>query len=153
MLRQLSQLYLRLAMGMGFFVLGLDRLGAWGPYGKPGISWGDWKHFSPYAHHLMSYLPYNMAEAFAIIATFIEVTGGFLLIVGLFTKQAALACSLLTLCFATAMAITDGITSPMDYSVFTRQRGQPPPGKPRRIPLQSRRAHSEKTGNFNPWII
>ena len=119
MLRQLAQLYLRLAMGIGFFVLGLDRLGAWGPYGKPGISWGDWKHFSPYAHHLMSYLPYNLAEAFAIIATATEVIGGFLLIIGLFTRQAALACSTLTLCFAIAMSIADGITAPMDYSVFT----------------------------------
>ena len=119
MLRQLAQLYLRLSMGIGFFVLGLDRLGAWGPYGKPWVSWGDWKHFSPYAHHLMSYLPYNIAEAFAVIATFIEITGGLLLTIGLFTRQAALACSGLTLCFAIAMAITDGITSPMNYSVFT----------------------------------
>jgi uncharacterized membrane protein YphA (DoxX/SURF4 family) len=119
MLRQLAQLYLRLTMGIGFFVLGLDRLGAWGPNGSPGVSWGDWKHFSPYAHHLMSYLPYNLAEAFAMIATFVEVTGGFLLVIGLFTKQASFACSGLTLCFAIAMSIADGITSPMDYSVFT----------------------------------
>ncbi|HEV9036121.1 MAG TPA: DoxX family protein [Puia sp.] len=119
MLRQIAQLYLRLAAGIGFFVLGLDRLGAWGPYGKPWVSWGDWKHFSIRAHELMSFLPYNVAETFAMIATFVEVTGGFLLVIGLFTKQAALACSALTLCFSIAMAITDGITSPMNYSVFT----------------------------------
>ena len=119
MLRQFAQLYLRLAIGIGFFFFGLDRLGAWGPNGKPGISWGDWKHFSPYAHHLMNYLPYTLAESFAIIATFVEVTGGSLLIIGLWTRQAALACSFLTLCFALAMAIADGITSPMSYSVFT----------------------------------
>lgn len=119
MFRQFAQLYLRLAMGIGFFVLGLDRLGVWGPYGKPWVSWGDWKHFSIRAHQLMSFLPYNMAEAFAMIATFVEVTGGFLLIIGLLTRWAALACSGLTFCFAIAMAITDGITSPMNYSVFT----------------------------------
>jgi len=119
MLRPFAQLYLRLAMGIGFFYFGLDRLGAWGPYGKPWVSWGDWHHFSVRAHHLMSYLPYTMAEAFAMIATFIEVTGGFLLLVGLFTRQAAYACGGLAFCFAISMAITDGITSPMAYSVFT----------------------------------
>jgi len=119
MLRPFAQLYLRLAMGIGFFYFGLDRLGAWGPYGKPWVSWGDWHHFSVRAHQLMSYLPYTMAEAFAMIATFIEVTGGFLLLVGLFTRQAAYACGGLAFCFAISMAITDGITSPMAYSVFT----------------------------------
>ena len=106
-------------MGIGFFFFGLDRLGAWGPYGKPWVSWGDWKHFSIRAHQLMSCLPYNVAETFAMIATFIEVTGGLLLIIGLFTRWAAYACSGLAFCFAIAMAITDGITSPMGYSVFT----------------------------------
>jgi len=119
MLRPFAQLYLRLAMGLGFFVLGLDRLGAWGSYGKPWVSWGDWQHFTTYAHHLMSFLPYQLAEALAMIATFVEVAGGFLLIIGLKTRWAAIACSGLTFCFALAMAITDGITSPMDYSVFT----------------------------------
>jgi uncharacterized membrane protein YphA (DoxX/SURF4 family) len=118
-MRSIAQLYLRLAMGAGFFILGLDRLGAWGPYGKPWVSWGDWQHFSKRAHELMSFLPYSLAEVFAIIATFVEITGGFFLIIGLFTRWSALACCILTICFSTAMAITDGIMSPVGYSVFT----------------------------------
>jgi putative oxidoreductase len=118
-LTRFPQLYLRLAAGIGFFFLGLDRLGAWGPYGKPWVSWGSWDHFSPYAHQLMYFLPYSLAEFLAIVATFIEIVGGFLLIIGLFTRWAAYACSVLTLCFAIAMAISRGITSPIDYSVFS----------------------------------
>ena len=119
MLRNIAQLYLRLAAGAAFFWFGLDRLGAWGPYGKPWVSWGDWKHFSPRAHALMHFLPYNLAEAFAMIATGVEIGGGLLLIIGLWTRWAAFACSGLALCFATAMSINDGIVSPLGYSVFT----------------------------------
>jgi putative oxidoreductase len=115
----LIQLYLRVALGVGFLWLGLDRLGVWGPYGKPWVSWGDWQHFSARAHVLMGFLPGGLAECFAVLATVIEVGGGFLLLAGLFTRWAALACGLMTFCFAVAMAITDGILSPIDYSVFT----------------------------------
>lgn len=106
-------------MGAGFFWFGLDRLGAWGPYGKPWVSWGDWKHFAPRAHALMHFLPYNLAEVLAVVATCVEAGGGFLLIIGLWTRWAAFACSGLAFSFATAMAITDGIVSPLSYSVFT----------------------------------
>jgi uncharacterized membrane protein YphA (DoxX/SURF4 family) len=118
-MQSLAQLYLRLAIGAGYTVFGLDRLGVWGPYGKPGVSWGDWKHFSTYAHHLMSFLPSGLAETFAVIATILECTLGPLLIIGLATRWAAYASSALALGFATSMAIADGITSPLAYSVFT----------------------------------
>ena len=118
-MQKIATLYLRIALGAGFFIIGADRLGFWGPYGKPWISWGDWRHFSAYAHQLMSFLPYNVAEVLAVIATIVEVTCGLLLIFGLLTRWAAYACSALTLCFAIAMAITGGITSPINYSVFS----------------------------------
>jgi uncharacterized membrane protein YphA (DoxX/SURF4 family) len=118
-MRNLPQLYLRIALGAGFFIIGLDRLGAWGPYGKPWVSWGDWHHFSAYAHQLMNFLPYTLAEVLAVVATIVEITGGFLLITGLLTRWAAYACSALTLCFAIAMAISGGIMSPINYSVFS----------------------------------
>ncbi|HTJ10900.1 MAG TPA: DoxX family protein, partial [Dinghuibacter sp.] len=115
----IPQLYLRLALGVGFLWLGLDRVGAWGPYGKPWVSWGDWEHFSARAHTLMGFLPYGLAEFLAVVATIVEIGGGFLLIIGLFTRWAAAVCSLTTFCFCVAMTITDGILSPIDYSVFT----------------------------------
>jgi uncharacterized membrane protein YphA (DoxX/SURF4 family) len=115
----ITQLYLRLAMGAGFTILGLDRLGAWGPNGKPWVSWGDWRHFSAYAHEVMGFLPGGLAEIMAIIATIAEISIGILLLLGLFTRQAAVGSGVLTACFAIAMAISYGITSPIDYSVFT----------------------------------
>src|ERR1700722_16137584 len=119
MLKPFAQLYLRIALGTGFFIIGLERLGAWGPYGRSWVSWGDWKHFSAYAHELMHFLPFARPETPAVIPPIIEVTAGPLLILGLFTRWTALATCGLTLCFAIAMSITNGITSPINYSVFT----------------------------------
>ena len=117
--KAITQLYLRLALGSGFTILGLDRLGVWGPNGKPWVSWGDWQHFSAYAHEVMKFLPGGLAEILAVIATIVEISVGILLLPGLFTRQAAIAGGLLTACFAIAMAISGGITSPINYSVFT----------------------------------
>lgn len=115
----LAQLFLRLSLGIGFLVPGLDRLGVWGPNGGTNISWGDWQHFSKYAHELMFFLPYGIAEVFAIIATAGELLFGALLIAGWYTKYAAIGSAILTLCFALCMAVSSGIVSPLSYSVFT----------------------------------
>ncbi|HEY4111320.1 DoxX family protein [Puia sp.] len=119
MLPSLAKLYLRLSLGIAYTYFGLDRLGAWGPYGKPWVSWGDWSHFSPHAHHLMYFLPSGLAEAFAVIATIVEITSGILLTIGLLTRWAAFASFGLAFCFALFMSIADGFTSPLGYSVFT----------------------------------
>lgn len=119
MVKTFPPLYLRLALGAGFFIIGCDRLGVWGPYGKPWVSWGDWKHFSAYAHQVMGFLPGGLAEALAILATAAEITFGILLLLGLFTRTAAFGSGVLTACFAVSMAISFGIISPINYSVFT----------------------------------
>jgi len=112
------QLYLRLALGIDFIVLAVDRFGVWGKNGDPNVSWGDWKHFSEYAHQVMYFLPYSVAEIFAIIATICELSFGILLVVGLFTKWAAIGSGMLTFFFAASMIAAFGITSPINYSVF-----------------------------------
>lgn len=114
-----AQLYLRLALGTGFLVLALDRVGVWGAYGGANVSWGDWQHFSAYAHQVMRFLPYAAAEVLAIMASIGEFAFGILLITGLYTRQAAAGSALLTFFFAVSMAISFGITSPINYSVFS----------------------------------
>jgi uncharacterized membrane protein YphA (DoxX/SURF4 family) len=113
------QLYLRLALGAGYLTLGLDRLGVWGKYGTPGVSWGDWHHFMVYAAGVMQFLPHYIAGIFAIAATVAEISFGALLVIGKWTRLAATGSGFLTLLFGTAMAISHGITDPVGYSVFT----------------------------------
>ena len=115
----LIQLFLRFALGIGYLVPGLDRLGVWGKNGQPGISWGDWQHFMQYAKETMSFIPAALVPVFAVIATIGEISFGILLLIGLWTKQAALGSGILALLFAVSMAISFGIVSPLSYSVFT----------------------------------
>ena len=118
-----AQLYFRVAIGVAFFILGLDRLGAWGPYGTKNVDWGDWQHFYTYARSLMFFLPDSLAFAGAVIATGCEIIFGILLVVGLFTRMAAIGSAILTFSFAVCMALANGIMSPINYSVFAVSAG------------------------------
>jgi len=119
----LFQLYLRLAIGTGYLVFGLDRLGVWGNYGSDGVSWGDWKHFMEYASSVMSFLPYSLANIFAMLATTAEIVFGILLILGFKTRLAAFGSGLLALLFALSMTVSFGVIKPLGYSVFTVSAG------------------------------
>lgn len=118
-MKNLSQLFLRLSIGTGYLVFGLDRLGVWGKNGEKGVSWGDWQHFVKYAEEVMSFLPASLAGILAVIATIAEIVFGILLILGKWTKQSAIGSGLLALAFALSMTISFGIVSPLSYSVFT----------------------------------
>ena len=117
--QKISSIYLRLAIGVSYLWEVADRLGLFGPNGHAHVSWGDWKHFIAYAKQVMSFLPDGIINPLATIATIGEGGFGLLLILGLFTRMAAIGSGILSLCFAIAMAISFGIESPLGYSVFT----------------------------------
>ncbi|MGZ3750905.1 MAG: cupin domain-containing protein [Mucilaginibacter sp.] len=112
-------LYLRVAIGSAYLWEVADRLGAIGAHGQPHVGWGDWSHFEIYARQVMSFLPTGVVPALAIIATIGEGLFGLLILIGLFTRKAAIGSCLLSLGFAVAMAVSFGIESPLGYSVFT----------------------------------
>ena len=117
--QKISSIYLRLAIGVSYLWEVADRLGLFGPNGHPHVGWGDWKHFIAYAKQVMSFLPDGIVNPLATIATIGEGGFGLLLILGLFTRMAAIGSGILSLCFAIAMATSFGIESPLGYSVFT----------------------------------
>jgi quercetin dioxygenase-like cupin family protein/uncharacterized membrane protein YphA (DoxX/SURF4 family) len=116
---KLPQFYLRLAIGSAYLWEVADRLGVLGPHGQPHVGWGDWSHFIAYAQQVMSFLPSGIIPFFAIIATIGEGLFGILVLIGLFTRAAAISSGILSFCFALAMAVSFGIESPLGYSVFT----------------------------------
>jgi len=115
----LPALFLRLALGLGYSWEVADRLGILGANGKPHVGWGDWSHFMEYARQVMGFLPAPLISVFAVIATIGEGAFGLLLLIGLYTRVAAIGSSILSLVFAVAMALSMGIESPIGYSVFT----------------------------------
>ncbi|MEO6132514.1 MAG: DoxX family protein, partial [Saprospiraceae bacterium] len=111
-------LYVRIALAVPYLWFVSDRLGMLGAHGQPHIGWGDWQHFMEYARDTMRFLPEGMVPFFAITATACEFVFGVLLLIGLFTRFAAIGSGVLSLLFAISMAISFGIESPLGYSVF-----------------------------------
>lgn len=113
-----AQILLRFALGVGFLLPVLDRIGFLGASGNANVSWGNWDNFVTYANTLMPYFPRKIASFFSLIATIGEVVFGILLIIGYRIKFAAFGSFLLTLTFALSMLLFTGYRSPFDYSVF-----------------------------------
>jgi uncharacterized membrane protein YphA (DoxX/SURF4 family) len=76
-------------------------------------------HFIQYAGEVNSFLPRSVIPFVAWAATVAETSLGVLLIAGLWPRWVALCSAALLATFATAMAISFGLQSPMDYSVYS----------------------------------
>jgi len=116
---KLTSVYLRLAISSAYLWEVADRIGILGANGQPHVGWGDWTHFLDYAQKVMAFLPKGIIPTFAIVASIGEAVFGGLVLIGLFTRVAAIGSGILSLLFAIAMAISFGIESPLGYSVFT----------------------------------
>ena len=113
-----AQVLLRFALGIGFILPVLDRIGFLGEPGSPNVSWGNWGNFVTYANSLMPYFTPKLASFFGAGASVGEAVFGVLLIAGYKIKLAAYGGFALTLVFALSMLLFTGYRSPFDYSVF-----------------------------------
>jgi uncharacterized membrane protein YphA (DoxX/SURF4 family) len=68
-------------------------------------------------------MPASTIPSLAWAATVAELAFGLALVLGIWLRWAALGSSILLLLFGTAMAISFGIKSPLDYSVFSASAG------------------------------
>jgi uncharacterized membrane protein YphA (DoxX/SURF4 family) len=119
MIRNLSSLFLRVALGTAFLSAVADRFGMWGSFGHPNVGWGDWEHFVTYTGKLNWFAPQSLVSALAWIATILEIILGITLILGLFTRISAILSGALLTLFAVTMTLALGIKAPFNYSVFT----------------------------------
>lgn len=108
-------LYARLALGAAFLSAVASRFGLWDKT-------LDMKHFAnfiQYTAEVNSFLPAAVIPPVAWTATVLEASLGILLILGLWPRWVSLASAILLAMFASAMAVSFGIESPLDYSVFS----------------------------------
>ena len=108
-------LYARLALGTAFLSAVAGRFGLW----DGTIDLKHFANFIQYAGEVNSFLPRPVIPVVAWAATAAENTLGILLIVGLWPRWVALCSAVLLATFATAMAISFGLKSPRDYSVYS----------------------------------
>ena len=107
--------YARIALGAAF----LSAVGArFGLYGRD-VGWGNFANFTKYTAEVNSFMPAFTIPFLAWGATVAETFCGLGLILGLWPRWVAIGSALLLAVFATAMAISFGIKSPLDYSVFS----------------------------------
>jgi putative oxidoreductase len=108
-------LYARLALGTAFLSAVASRFGLW----DRTLDLKHFANFMQYAAEVNSFLPRPAIPYVAVAATVAETSCGILLILGLWPRSVALASALLLAMFGTAMAVSFGLKSPMDYSVFS----------------------------------
>lgn len=118
-----STVFLRFALGFSFLSAVADRFGVWGAYGQPSVSWGDFAHFIAYTGKLNWFAPAALLPVLAWAATFAEILLGLTLVLGLFTRAAALLSGMMLLLFALTMTLALGVKAPLNFSVFSASAG------------------------------
>ena len=118
-LERMAILYARIALGAAFLSAVADRFGLWGKYG----GWGNFANFTHYTAQVNSFMPAFIIPFLAWAATATELLLGIGLVVGIWPPWVAFGAATLLFLFGTAMAISFGIKSPLDYSVFSASAG------------------------------
>jgi uncharacterized membrane protein YphA (DoxX/SURF4 family) len=118
-LRRWGALYARVALGSAFLSGIADRFGLWGK----GVGYGSFSNFIRYTAEVNSFMPAFTIPFLAWAATVAELALGIALLAGVRLRLAALASAVLLALFGAAMAISFGIKSPLDYSVFSASAG------------------------------
>jgi uncharacterized membrane protein YphA (DoxX/SURF4 family) len=113
-------LYLRIALGIAFLSGIADRFGL---YRGRNVGYGNFDGFMKYTAQVNSFMPAFTIPFLAWAATVAEFSLGLALILGIWPRWVALGSAVLLALFGIAMAISFGIKSPLDYSVFSASAG------------------------------
>ena len=106
----------RIALGAAFLSGIADRFAL---YGGRNVGYGNFAGFIRYTAKVNSFMPVSTIPFLAWAATVAELFFGIALILGIWRVWVALGSAVLLILFGTAMAISFGIKSPLDYSVFS----------------------------------
>jgi putative oxidoreductase len=119
-LERLGILYARIALGAAFLSGIADRFGL---YWGRNVGYGNFDGFMRYTAEVNSFMPAATIPFLAWAATAAELFLGIALIFGIWPRWVAIGSALLLVMFGIAMAISFGIKSPLDYSVFSASAG------------------------------
>jgi putative oxidoreductase len=115
-----GMIYLRTALGAAFLSGIADRFGF---YRGRNVGYGNFDGFMRYTAQVNSFMPAFTIPFLAWAATLAEFGLGLALILGVWPRWVALGSAVLLALFGAAMAISFGIKSPLDYSVFSASAG------------------------------
>ena len=115
-LERWGRAYARIALGAAFLSAVAGRFGLWDHKIDLKYFFVD---FFRYAAEVNSFLPAVLIPPIAWTATCVETALGVLLIAGVWKRWTYPASALLLALFGIAMAVSFGLKSPLDYSVFS----------------------------------
>ena len=118
--KNITKLFLRLAISVRFLSAVADRFGMWN---KEVSAWGNWDSFLEYTQFINPWFPIAMISTIGIIATMTELIFALCLLVGFKTELFAKFSGFLLLVFALSMTFSSGIKGALDYSVFIASAG------------------------------
>ena len=119
-IERLGILYARIALGAAFLSGIADRFGL---YWGRNVGYGSFDGFLRYTAEVNSFMPPATIPFLAWAATAAEFFLGTTLILGVWPRWVAIGSALLLVVFGVAMAISFGIKSPLDHSVFSASAG------------------------------
>ncbi|MBA3673062.1 MAG: hypothetical protein H0W68_13720 [Gemmatimonadaceae bacterium] len=114
-LERAAAIFTRLALGAAFLSGIASRFGWWGK----GVGYGSFENFTRYTAEVNAFMPWWSIPFLAWSATVVELALGVALVTGVWPMWTALGSAMLLFLFGTAMTISQGIKSPLDYSVFS----------------------------------
>jgi putative oxidoreductase len=118
-LERFGILYARIALGTAFLSAVASRFGLWGHSGAA----VSFTNFVRLTAEVNSFMPAFAIPFLAWAATIAELSLGIALLFGIQLRWVALGSALLLAVFGTAMSISLGIKSTLDYSVFSASAG------------------------------
>jgi putative oxidoreductase len=107
--------YARLAVAAAFLSAVAGRFGLWSGH----LNWDNFARFINRTAELNPFMPPATIPFLAWAATISETSLALALVAGIGLRWAAFGSALLLFWFGTAMALTAGLKSPLDYSVFS----------------------------------
>ncbi len=110
---RIAGIYARFALASAFLSAVAARFGFWDDREDA------FAQFVCYTGDVLSFVPHASVAFFAVAATLAETTLAVLLVAGIRLGWTAGASAVLLALFAISMAISFGIKSPLDYSVFS----------------------------------
>lgn len=114
-----ASIYARLALGAAFLSAVASRFGLW----DGTLDLEHFARFTRYTAEVNSFMPARAIPLLAWAATVAELSLGLALVLGVRTRWAARGSALLLALFGTAMGVSFGVKSPLDYSVFSASAG------------------------------
>jgi putative oxidoreductase len=107
--------YARLAVAAAFLSAVAGRFGLWSGH----LNWDNFARFINRTAELNPFMPPATIPLLAWASTIAETSLALALVAGIGLRWAAFGSALLLFWFGTAMALTAGLKSPLDYSVFS----------------------------------